>query len=168
MWGFDFVVDPLTREAYLIEVNPRATPICHLALRDHRSLPAALYAQLENHPPIELPAPIDEPTIAMFPGEWRRNRASPFLTSAYHDVPWDEQRLVLDSLERPWAERGIAARLWARRRRGSVAAAGTAPVEQLVAIPRTRVGPHAPADADAGTLATIEAGTPCQTDRAAT
>jgi hypothetical protein len=28
--------------------------------------------------------------VAMFPNEWRRDPDSPFLSSALHDVPWDD------------------------------------------------------------------------------
>jgi hypothetical protein len=53
----------------------------------------------------------------MFPGEWHRDRGSPYLRTDYHDIPWDEQRLVQDCLDRPWSERGLIARWWARMRR---------------------------------------------------
>jgi hypothetical protein len=33
-------------------------------------------------------------TIALFPQEWKRDPESPFLSSAYHDVPWDEPAVV--------------------------------------------------------------------------
>ena len=33
--------------------------------------------------------------ISLFPGEWRRNSQSPFLTSTFHDVPYDDADLAL-------------------------------------------------------------------------
>ena len=33
-------------------------------------------------------------TIALFPHEWIRDPQSSFLYSAYHDVPWQEPRLI--------------------------------------------------------------------------
>ena len=116
LWGVDFVLEALTGAAYLIEVNPRATPICHLPLGAGRNLPAALYAQLTGTSPLAPPAKIDHDVIAMFPGEWHRDPASPYLRTDYHDVPWDEPALIQDCLDRPWSERGLIARLWARMR----------------------------------------------------
>ena len=116
LWGADFVLEASTGAAYLIEMNPRATPICHLPLGTGRNLPAALYTQLAETPPIASPAMIDHDVIVMFPGEWHRSPASPYLRSHYHDVPWDEPELIQDCIGRPWSERGLLARLWARMR----------------------------------------------------
>ena len=116
LWGADFVLEASTGAAYLIEMNPRATPICHLPLGAGRSLPAALYTQLAGTPPLASPAMIDHDVIVMFPGEWHRNPASPFLRSHYHDVPWNEPALIQDCIAKPWSERGLIARLWARLR----------------------------------------------------
>lgn len=116
LWGVDFVLDASTGAAYLIEANPRATPISHLPLGAGHDLPAALYAQLAGTPPRTTPATIDQDVIVMFPGEWHRDPASPYLRSGYHDVPWDEPGLIQDCIDRPWSERGLVARLWARIR----------------------------------------------------
>jgi hypothetical protein len=117
LWGVDFVLEALTGAAYLIEVNPRATPICHLPLGAGHNLPAALYTQLTGTPPLVPPAMTDHDVIAMFPGEWHRDPASSYLRTDYHDVPWDEPGLIQDCLDRPWSERGLIARWWARIRR---------------------------------------------------
>jgi hypothetical protein len=114
LWGFDFVLDAATGAAYLIEANPRATPISHLPLGAGHDLPAALYAQLAGTPQRTPPVTVDNDIIVMFPGEWHRNPASPYLRSDYHDVPWDEPALIRDCTDRPWSERGLVARLWAR------------------------------------------------------
>ena len=118
LWGVDFVLDAATGAAYLIEANPRATPISHLPLGAGHDLPAALYAQLAGTPPRTTPATIDQDVIVMFPGEWHRDPASPYLRSEYHDVPWDEPGLVQDCIDSPWSERGLVAQLWARMRPG--------------------------------------------------
>jgi hypothetical protein len=119
LWGADFVLDSGSGAAYLIEMNPRATPICHLPLGVGRDLPAALYAQLTGSPPAATAVAIDHDVIALFPGEWRRQATSSHVRQDYHDVPWDEPGLVRDGIERPWAERGLLARLRARMRRKS-------------------------------------------------
>lgn len=116
LWGIDFILEESTRAPYLIEMNPRATPICHLPLGVGRNLPAALYMQLTGSPPIELPTVIDHDIIALFPGEWHRDPASPYLRSDYHDIPWDESGLIQECIDRPWSERGWIARLWAHIR----------------------------------------------------
>ena len=108
--GMDFVIENHTGRAYLIEVNPRATPISHLALGTGRDLPAALHARLRGHPPPTAASSIAGEVIAMFPGEWRRDSDSPYLHSAYHDVPWQETDFLRDCIDLPWEERGLAAR----------------------------------------------------------
>ena len=45
-FGFDFMLETGTRNAYLIEVNPRSTQVGHLSLGAGHDLPAALFAVL--------------------------------------------------------------------------------------------------------------------------
>jgi hypothetical protein len=92
--GFDFMLEARTGDAYLIEINPRATQVGHLTLGAGRDLPAALYAALSGTEVRTAPKITDKDTIALFPQEWMRDPASPFLQSAYHDVPWDEPGLL--------------------------------------------------------------------------
>ena len=117
LWGVDFILEKSTGAAYLIEMNPRATPICHLPLGAGQDLPAALYTQLTGIPPATPVARINHDVIALFPGELHRDSTSPYLRSGYHDVPWDESRLIQDCIDRPWSERGLIARLWAALRK---------------------------------------------------
>jgi hypothetical protein len=92
--GFDFMVETQTGAAALIEMNPRITQVGHLSLGEGRDIPAALRAVLADAP-IELAPKVTEcDTIALFPQEWVRDPESPFLRSAYHDVPWDEPDLI--------------------------------------------------------------------------
>ena len=116
LWGVDFVLEESTGAAFLIEMNPRATPICHLPLGPGHDLLAALCAQLSGTPPAWRES-IEQEVVALFPGEWRRHPASPYLSSAHHDIPWDEPELVRDGVDRPWSERGFIARFWAALRR---------------------------------------------------
>ena len=92
--GFDFVLEANTGNAYLIEINPRSTQVAHLTLGEGRDLPAALVAALTKHPAHAAPRLTENHTIALFPQEWTRDPASPFLQSAFHDVPWEEPELV--------------------------------------------------------------------------
>jgi len=92
--GLDFMIETKTRVAYLIEINPRTTQVGHLALGLQRDLPAALYAAITGKPVQPAPGMTRNDTIALFPQEWKRDTASPYLSSAYHDVPWGEPELV--------------------------------------------------------------------------
>lgn len=94
--GFDFMLEEQTGNAYLIELNPRATQVCHLALGPGRDIPAALYAALSGKDAQPAPTVTEKNTIALFPQEWTRDSQSEFLRSAYHDVPWTEPELIRD------------------------------------------------------------------------
>jgi hypothetical protein len=91
--GFDFVISRSGR-AYLIELNPRATPVSHLPLVDGTHLPSALYRQITGRQPSSMVSPIPGDLIALFPTEWKRDKESPFLHEAYHDLPRDEPALL--------------------------------------------------------------------------
>lgn len=126
--GLDFIIEPASGAAWLIEVNPRATPVSHLPLGTGRDLPAALRARLRGEPAPASVAAIRGDTIALFPGEWCRNPQSPFLRTAFHDVPWAEMGLVREGVSRPWEERGLVARLRALpKRRRALPEPATAP-----------------------------------------
>jgi hypothetical protein len=92
--GFDFVVEENSGRAYLIEINPRATQINHLALGTRRDLIATLRARIAGEPVAKTPAITDYDIIALFPQEWQRDPESSFFLTAYHDVPRDEPALV--------------------------------------------------------------------------
>ncbi len=127
-WGVDFMLKEGSGAAHLIEMNPRATPITHLVGRDGQNLPAALLAVLGGRAPLASGARIEHDTVALFPGEWRRDVASPHLLAAHHDVPWGEPALVRELARRPWSERGWIARLWERLRRRAATPVGAASV----------------------------------------
>jgi hypothetical protein len=94
--GFDFMLEEQTGQAYLIELNPRATQVCHLALGAGRDIPAALYAAASGKDAQPAPIVTEKDTIALFPQEWTRDSESQFLRTAYHDVPWEEPELIRD------------------------------------------------------------------------
>lgn len=80
--GLDFMRDR-EGQAHLIEVNPRATQICHLALGP--DLPAALLGR-RARPPVT-----DCREIALFP----QLLAAPNLTGpVYRDIPWDDPAVL--------------------------------------------------------------------------
>ena len=98
--GFDFMLEAATGNAYLIEINPRATQVGHLTLGLGRDLPAALSAAVSGEAVQAAPKVTENDTIALFPQEWLRNPASPFLQTGYHDVPWEEPDLIRVSVRR--------------------------------------------------------------------
>jgi Carbamoyl-phosphate synthase L chain, ATP binding domain len=95
MHGFDYMLESKTGDAYLIEINPRSTQVGHLTLGLGRDIPAALYAAVTAQPIRPSPKITEDSVIALFPQEWTRDPASPYLQSAYHDVPWDKPDLIL-------------------------------------------------------------------------
>jgi ATP-grasp domain len=94
VYGFDFMLEAHTGDAHLIEINPRATQVGHLALGPGHDLPAALYAAITGKAIRESPKATESDTVTLFPHEWLSNPASPFLQSSFHDVPWDEPEFV--------------------------------------------------------------------------
>jgi hypothetical protein len=106
--GFDFILEKRTGDAYLIELNPRATQIGHLPLGPGRDLPASLRAVLSDEPQRPLRPVRATDVVAFFPQEWFRDPGSPFLSTAYHDVPWEQPELV-----RACMEETTISRVWA-------------------------------------------------------
>jgi hypothetical protein len=98
MHGFDFMLETQTGNAYLIEINPRSTQVGHLTLGLGRDIPAALFAAVSGREVRPAPSVTQDDTIALFPQEWMRDSASPYLQSAYHDVPWDRPELIRASV----------------------------------------------------------------------
>jgi hypothetical protein len=92
--GFDFMLEAETDNAYLIEINPRATQVGHLTLGPGHDIPAAITAALSGEAIQTAPKVTQNDTIALFPQEWIRNPESPYIRSGYHDVPWEEPELV--------------------------------------------------------------------------
>jgi hypothetical protein len=92
--GFDFMLEEQSRDAYLIEINPRATQVGHLSFGASHDLPGALVSAISGIPAQPAPKVTENDTIALFPQEWLRDPASPYLHSGYHDVPWDQPDLL--------------------------------------------------------------------------
>lgn len=88
-----FMIDGQGR-AHLIEFNPRPVPGCTVSHLWGRSHARALWSHLMGVPHER--EPVAEPLrpVALFPNEWLRDRGSPYLFQAYHDVPWRDPALV--------------------------------------------------------------------------
>jgi hypothetical protein len=92
--GFDFMIEEGTGAVKLIEINPRATQIGHFNLGRGRDLAAALFEALSGRSAARRP-PIQSRDISLFPGEWRRDPQSSYLTRTFHDVPHDDADLAM-------------------------------------------------------------------------
>jgi hypothetical protein len=114
LYGFDFVLESGTGNAYLIEMNPRATQVSHLTLGPGRDIPAALYAAVSGKEVQEAPKLTESDTIALFPQEWIRNPASTYLRTSFHDIPWQEPELIRVCVHKRWSgEAWYSRRKWA-------------------------------------------------------
>jgi len=105
--GFDFMLEDRSDNAYLIEINPRATQVCHLSFGPGHDLPGALISALAGTEARPASRITENDMIALFPQEWLRDSSSPYLRSAYHDVPWDQPELLRACL-RKRAPRSLA------------------------------------------------------------
>ncbi len=107
-FGLDFMIEKGTGAAYLIEMNPRCTPLSHLQLGKGRDLLEALVARLADRPIVERESTIRNELIAYFPQAWLSK--SEFFESSFQDIPDGEPALV-DSLLRPWPEGSMLYRI---------------------------------------------------------
>jgi len=83
--GLDFIRDE-SGIPHLIEINPRATQICHLALGAGRDLVSALLGR----PPRARAT--EQALIALFPQAWQAGQTIP--DSAYLDLPRDDPAVL--------------------------------------------------------------------------
>jgi len=105
-FGLDFMIEEGSGATYLVEMNPRGTPPCHLQLGKGHDMVDALWTQLSHQPLRETPPVTQNNMIAYFPGALRRE--SELLKSSFHDIPRDEPDLVREILH-PWPDRGLRA-----------------------------------------------------------
>ena len=92
--GFDFILHESTGEPYLLEINPRATQINHLALGPGRDLAAALGARVADEPVRCAPPVTSCDLIALFPHQWSPSAGEGESTPFYADVPHEEPALI--------------------------------------------------------------------------
>jgi hypothetical protein len=107
-FGLDFMIENESGATYLIEMNPRCTPLSHLQLGKSRDLVGALWAQLTGRPCRDLPSVTQKDLIAYFPQ--LTTSSNEYSQSAFQDIPTEEPELVRELL-RPWPERTILFRM---------------------------------------------------------
>src|SRR5258708_32773963 len=101
-FGLDFMIEDRSDTTYLIEMNPRCTPLSHLQLGKGRDLVEALWAQVSGQPLLERPTVTQNAMMASLPQA--SICKSEFLESSFHDIPRDDPDLFQD-LREPWSER---------------------------------------------------------------
>ena len=97
----EYLIDDDTGVPHLIEINRRMTPATHTGPRVGVDIASALAAACANRPwngPTDAPEGTDL-TLALFPQEWLRDRASPFLSTCANDAPWDDPALLRAMLD---------------------------------------------------------------------
>jgi hypothetical protein len=107
--GLDFMIEDSSGAAYLIEMNPRCTPLCHIQLGKGRDMIGALVAQLSGETFQEIPPVTLNDLIAYFPQAW--DSKSALLEESYQDLPEGEPDLLRE-LRRPWPNRSLLYRLF--------------------------------------------------------
>jgi ATP-grasp domain len=107
-FGLDFMIGEDDGATYLIELNPRCTPLSHLQLGRGRDLIEAFNAKLLRRPVREVPPITQNDLIAYFPQVWQCR--SEFVQSSFHDIPEGEPELVEDQ-RRPWPDRSLLYRM---------------------------------------------------------
>ena len=94
--GIDVVLEEGTERPWLLELNPRPTQTCHLALSDDTDLVGALAMELTGTTRRAVPHtanPYDR-IIALYPGELWRDPSSEYLCAPYHDIPLHEPKFI--------------------------------------------------------------------------
>ena len=117
-FGLDFMIEEGTGAPYLIEMNPRTTPLCHLRLGPARDMAAALRSELIGSTDAEPTSVTQNELIAYFPQAWKGN--PDLLATSFHDIPQGEPELVKELLH-PFPDRTFLFRLFNRLSQSSVA-----------------------------------------------
>jgi len=107
-FGLDFIMEAGTGDPYLIEMNPRITPQCHLRLGGRRDMVGALLQEFSDQS-CEMPPVTENDMIAYFPQAW--SVKNEFFQSSFQDIPSEEPELVQELLN-PWLERTFLVRMF--------------------------------------------------------
>jgi hypothetical protein len=115
--GLDFILEPRSGAAYLIEMNPRCTQLGHLPIAGQKDLAGLLCGELgavSPHAPDEPPGNslTASDTIAFFPRALQSDPQVSDLRDGYQDAPWDEPQLMEELLKEDWPDRQWQARLY--------------------------------------------------------
>lgn len=90
--GVDYIADA-NGGAHLLEINRCIVPKSHFSNAFGVDLAAAMLCLLRGHDVPEAQPPAHE-YVALFPLEWHRDPRSEFLSTAHHDVPWQDPAVL--------------------------------------------------------------------------
>jgi biotin carboxylase len=107
-WGLDFMIERDSQAAYLVEMNPRLTPPCHLRLGKGRDLVGAFCAQLTGQALAEYP-PVTQSEIIAYQSHSPELIGDTF-PNCFHDFPHGDPELARELLI-PFPDRTILFRL---------------------------------------------------------
>jgi len=88
------MIDAATGDAYLIEMNARATQTCSLPLGPQGALISAFCSAFTGQPCFDEPLQLASDTVALFPMAWQGDTSSALFQSSYLDLPVGEPDLV--------------------------------------------------------------------------
>ena len=108
--GFDFMVDPATGDARVIEVNPRSTALAGVQTLEGIS-PALAAAVAFGATDARPPTPARD-LVAYFPKAWTEHPGDFRLSLCSADLPDEDPALVEALLEAPWGEKSWRVDLW--------------------------------------------------------
>ncbi|NYZ16650.1 ATP-grasp domain-containing protein [Azospirillum sp. RWY-5-1] len=93
--GIDVILPEDGGPPVFLELNARPPQTTHLGHLFGADLARALFQAVSGAAAAAPDTPTARATtVALFPAEWTRDPASPYLHSAHHDVPWHEPRLT--------------------------------------------------------------------------
>lgn len=121
-FGLDFILNAETGEPWLLEINPRATQLCHIPLTSlldpsqnaFATLADAIYFVAAGHAPPQLPQQPIHARFAFFPQALTLASDDSVLASAVLDRPDEEPELVAELLRPAWPQRRPWLRLYNR------------------------------------------------------
>ena len=125
VFGLDFVIKTGTDHAYLIEMNPRVTPLAHFRFGLGQDPAAALYdlATSANAAQFAPPQPgcarenghrPPEDLIGVFPHVLTRGVTNSDGVRIIPDVPWDQPDLIRLTMPLPRSPLAFVRELWSR------------------------------------------------------
>jgi hypothetical protein len=117
-FGVDFIIDDVSGEPMVIELNPRITALSGIQPHVPDSPMAAAAEALEATS--ERPEVTDEPRLhALFPVAWRAHPGDPRLEQCRQDVPDAHPDFIAETLRATWNNRRPLARMLSAVRPGS-------------------------------------------------
>jgi hypothetical protein len=129
-FGLDFMIEHGSQNVYLVEMNPRLTPPCHLRLGKGRDLVGAFWATLTGQTTVEYTCVTQSDIIAY------QSHSPDLIADSYpncfHDFPHDDPELARE-LMNPFPDRTLLFRLAQHFSRKPAASGGVfeMPIEKV-------------------------------------